>query len=228
MKRILAFLLVAVMALTLLASCAEDGVSQVAKYYENSAPNKIVAVSTQQFGSHLIDMTTTITKGYVNAKDAATKTVVGKRMRSLEEGSGDTVHAYIEDIDTTEWYVDGMGVSTDKGYTWDAYGETFVPEAGLIAINLDKALLEEVSYVDNTLEFKVAKDNVAAVFSDSIEDMTGDVECKIYDDGAVVTGITVTWTLPADADENFIGEDMEISIVVTYTYDLERLNITLK
>lgn len=228
MKRIFALLLVVVMAVMALASCApaEDGIASTKQYYENSAPKKIVVVSTEQFGSQLLDMTTTITNGYLGNLYAATKTVVGKRMRSITEGSGENVEAYIEDINTTDWYVEGYGISSDKGTTWDANGVSFVPLTGAIAINLDETLLENVKYENNVLSFKVSKANVAAVFADDIANMGADVECEIVNDGAVVTSVSLSWTVPAT--ENATGEDIAVSIVVEYTYDLERLNITLK
>lgn len=228
MKRIFALLLVVVMAVMALASCApaEDGIALTKQYYENSAPKKIVAVSTEQFGAHLLDMTTTITNGYLGNLNAATKTVVGKRMRSITEGSGENVEAYIEDINTTDWFVEGYGTSSDKGATWNADGVSFVPLTGAIAINLDETLLENVKYENNVLTFKVAKANVASVFADDVANIGGDVECEIVNDGAVVTSVSLSWTVPAT--ENATGEDIAVSIVVEYTYDLERLNITLK
>ena len=147
MKRIFALLLVVVMAVMALASCApaEDGIALTKQYYENSAPKKIVAVSTEQFGAHLLDMTTTITNGYLGNLNAATKTVVGKRMRSITEGSGENVEAYIEDVNTTDWFVEGYGTSSDKGATWNADGVSFVPSPALSLSTLTRLFLRTLS-----------------------------------------------------------------------------------
>lgn len=225
MKRLLAIVLILALSVFALTSCA-SGVDEVKHAYSNSAPKRIVVVSTQSFGTTLLDMTTTIVEGVLETGEAAGyKTVVGDRFRSLEEGSGNEIVEYIENVDTTEWYRASLGTSTDKGRTWNADGTTFLPEVGLIAINLDPSLLTNTKFDGKEFSFTVKAANAAKVFSDELVDVAVDIDCTIVIAGAQVSSIAVSWIVPA-SESGAIGDEVEVSIVATYGYDIEP--VTLK
>lgn len=224
MKKLFALLLILTLSVLLLASCA-SGVDEVKAAYANSAPSKITVISSESFGSNHLQLTTTIHEGALASGEiAAIKTVKGQRFRSIEEGSGDYIYDYIEDVDTSEWYRATKGTSSDKGKHWDYEGESFIPAAGLIAINLDASLLQNVEYDGKTLTFTVKAANASKVFSDELVDVVADISCKIVVEGAEVSSIEMGWTVPAA--QSGVGEDIVVSIKATYEYVSEF--VTLK
>ena len=225
MKKFIALTLVLALSLFALVGCS-SGIEDVKHAYSNSAPKQIVVVSNYAFGTNLVSMTTTIVEGVLSTGEAAGyKTVVGERFRSLEEGSGNEIVDYIENVDTTEWYRASLGTSSDKGKTWNSEGVSLLPAVGLIAINLDESLLTNMKYSGEEFSFTVKAENAKAVFSDELENLTSDIDCTITIAGAQVTGITVEWVIPA-SESGAIEEDIEVSIKATYGYDIQP--VTLK
>ena len=79
------------------------------------------------------------------------------------------------------------------------------------------------TYFNNVFTFTVKKADVAAVFGNTIKDLTtdSDIKVSITNDGAVVTGMTLSYTI--QAYDNFPERTVELK--VTYGYDVEVVNI---
>ncbi len=224
MKKIIAALLTLVLALGVLVGC-NDGAADLSAFdacYASSDPDKIVVVSTQAFDTMALEYKTTITKGKIGDVDAAVMTVQGEKMRTVEDGSAEIVYGPIEEIDITKWYRSDMGVSEDRGETWDSEAESFAPARGDIALKLDPALLEDIVIDGNKLTFTVSEDNSAAVFGDLAE-VDSDISVEIITDGAVVTNVRMSWVVPFNGDTGV--ERTTVTINTTYYYDLQQLDM---
>ena len=224
MKKIIAFSLMIVTVLSLLAGCKKStkGVSEVNDCYARSYPHKIVVETTQQFGSKTLASTTEVTRGIVGSDFVAKKKVSQERLRSIEDGSGVDVYGPVETINEEYWYREGKGLSSDKGKTWIEAGENFFPEKGKIAINLNTDLMDDISYANGTLSFTVAKSNTKAFFGEGAA-ITEPVSVKIYTAGGVVTSVEMSWVEP---ENTVTGVEMTtVKVKSEYIYDQQ--NITL-
>lgn len=223
MKRIIAALLTIVLALGVLAGCG--GVADLSAFdacYASSDPDKIVVVSTQAFDTMALENRTVITKGKIGDVDAATMTVNGEKMRSVEDGSGQNVYGPIEKIDIVKWYRSDMGVSEDKGVTWNADAESFVPAKGEFALNLDPTLLENIVIDGNKLTFIVKPENSVKVFGE-LANVENDISVEIVTDGAVVTNVRISWVVPYNGTSGV--DTTTVTINTSYYYDLQQLDM---
>ncbi len=217
MKKVISLVLTLALLSILLVSCGGNaGVDTVEKCYEQSNPYKITVVSTQTFTIPL-ECTTTIVRGEVDGKAVAVETVKGTRLLSIEEGSGREILEATQEIDTTRWYQEGKGVSTNKGKTWDATAPSFVSERGGMALDLsDTSVMKNLKFENNKLSFTVAGADATKIFPKIDADGTaGDVSVIITTDGQRVNSVDVSWTVPATP----LAQIGEISVKIVATYD---------
>ena len=228
MKKIIALVLALSLTVLALASCAVAGVDEVKACYANSAPTEVVVVATQEFGT-VLSTTTVVQTGYVTnelgvSEVAAIKTVKGEMLQTLEAGSGVDILDYKKSIDTTEYYVESKGVSSDFGSTWDATATSFVPARGGMAINLENTgVIKNATFTENTMKFNVSAADAPTIFPTLETQIKADATVTITIAGGVVTSILVQWTIPFDAATNV--DEMNVSIKATYKYDLVNLNM---
>jgi hypothetical protein len=69
----------------------------------------------------------------------------------------------------------------------------------------------------------VAKADTAKIFGEELA-VDADVYVEIVNDGAVVTSISLEYTLAADESQNL--QETAVTIKVDYTYDLESISFT--
>ena len=82
---------------------------------------------------------------------------------------------------------------------------------------------EIIEYLLNNMPFTIPEGNAATVLGEEYaQNIKGDVQVKIVDDGAVVTTVDLTYTLAGDG-ANLADSVMTVKVV--YTYDLERITI---
>ena len=221
MKKFVAILCVLVMSLSLFTACGKKkAVKAAIERYEASNPTGMVANTTQRFGEQELLGTYTLTTGSVDGKAAAVYTEEYERMRTTDEGSGQTVVPTKEEVSTIKEYIEGRGVRTDRKGKWDKEATIDIPTKGAIALNLVKKHLEEISYSDHTLSFYVKAENTAEVLGIAVE---ADVRVSIIDDGALVTGVNIFWLIPGNEAEQTVDTSTEIN--VTYTYGYQPINI---
>jgi hypothetical protein len=228
MKKIVALILTLSLLMLALASCAVAGVDEVKACYANSNPTEIVVVSTQEFGT-VLSTTTVIQSGYIIneigiSEPAAIKTVKGEALQTLEAGSGVDILDYKYTIDTTEYYVESKGVSSNFGASWDYSAPSFVPARGGMAISFDNTgVMKNATFDGSTMKFNVSAENAPLVFPTLETAIKADATVTITVAGGVVTSILVQWTIPLDSSTNV--EEMNVSVKATYKYDLVNINM---
>ena len=222
MKKIIAILLIAVTCLGALVSCGggNNPVDAVGEMYRNSEPTKVVAKSTLTFGEKKLEANYTLTVGYIDGIKAAVYEATEDKMNEIEDGSGDQIIGPIGSVYTKLWYREDRGVcdATKTPVKWDSEAQSFVPAKGAVAINLSSRYVNDATYENNTLTFTVPAARTDEVFGGDLA-VNADVSVTMIDDGAVVTYIKLSYTLPANGNNPETKTDIEVN----YTYDLESI-----
>ena len=226
MKKIIALLLALSCALCCVAliSCGDNGdnpnpgedltqktaLERVMEMYNNSHPTKATFTTVQTFGYRTLSSSGTYVTGKIDGKTATVYTYSYEELGAVESDAKDVV---VTQTGSRE-YMEGLGVR-ENGGEWDANGTDFAPET--LAIQLTAENVGEYTFRDNVFSFVLAAEYAEAVLGEYVSGC--DVEVSIQVDGAVVTKISLFYTLPA-VNENISG-DTDVSIVADYTYDLE-------
>ncbi len=217
MKRIIAFTLVLVLGVCLLAGCAGSAARDINACYERSHPDKIVVVSTQAFADKVLENTTTLVRGTLkNGSAAATMVVEGEKMRTVEDGSGEIVYGPIEEIDIKKMYVEGQGVYENGA--WDADATSFFPAKGELSLNLQASAMRSVKRDGNAYSFVIPAGKTANIFGEGAE-IASDVAVEIVTDGAFVTNVNMSWIVPINLSTGV--DQTTVTISTTYYYDLQ-------
>lgn len=194
------------------------GPKEVAEMYAESLPTKVVTTTKQVIGENIVlNGKETLVTGKVNGK--LTTVYEYERDELNEVPDSDIVPPLIKTVSGSKVYHDGK-VSIDGG-SW-VKGYNFAPLKGDIAINLDEANLTNVSYdkETSTLSFTVAADKVALVFGENVV-IESDVTVSIVNDGAVVTGISLSYVIAGTKEY----PEKTVTIDTVYTYDLEEITL---
>ena len=230
MKKIIVLMLVVALCATALTSCdlidqffGPSVLESVASMYNMSAPTKVVATTSQSFGSYELNCSYEIVTGYVDNASASVYTVTTEELRTVEEGGkSEEVKDLIKTTTKKTEAIEGFGSRTNGG-EWNPDGSVWTIGRGRMAINLDESALTNVVYENHVLTFTVPQANVATVFgAEYAADIASDVEVKIVDDGAVVTSIDLHYLLAGNGTNL---DKSEMTVKVVYTYDLERITI---
>lgn len=239
MKKIIAIVLALVCCFSIISCKKEEpptGVDLTLQCYAKSQPTKIESVTVQNvIGDdneviYALNGTSTLLVGTVGGKMAAVKTTTQDLLKTTTAGSGATVEGPFETEKTVEEYLEGLGRRTNGG-SWRSKGLNFAPAKGDIAINITNGNVTNPTYTEaeynNQLTFTVAKDKIAEVFGTK-EDGTpmitsdSDITVTITNNGALVTGITVSYSMEGD------GYDFparNVTVTTNYYYDSQVINI---
>ena len=224
MKKIIAISLLLVTVLMLLAGCKQkvdtSDIDTIKAAYGRSYPHRIEVTSTQQFGSQSLNSSTTLVRGTVGSDYAAKKITNLERLRSIEDGSGIDVYGPVETIKEELWYIASLGISSDKGETWDAEGENFFPEKGTFALNLNPDLMSDIVYEDGTMSFKVLKANSKAFFGADTS-ITDDASVTIVTAGGTVNEVKISWVKPENIASGV--EMTTVTLRAVYIYDQQKV-----
>ena len=209
------------------------GYAKTIECYKNSLPTKVVTTSLQNFydydddGEKIVvydlESETVLVTGKSAGLDATVETSTREVLRDVV--SSDDVIGPIQVVESTREYLQGFGVRT-SGDDW-VQGTNFAPRLGSIGIDITLENVWDATYTEqaynNVFSFTVKKEDVAAVFGKTIKDLStdSDIKVSITNDGAVVTGISISYTMKAF--DNFPERSVEIN--VTYGYDVEVINI---
>lgn len=229
MKKIIAIALVLVFALAAVVSCDRGGssdnggasdIEKIAALYAASVPTKSVTTTTYEFSNRKLTDTATLVTGVIDGEyDATVLTETTERIRDIDSGSGDRVQGVIESSTKVTEYLEGSGVRVDGG-AWNVTGANFAPTADSIALKLTAETVKDLKLDGKTYTFTITKTNTEAVLGYAVD---APVYVTLVHDGASVVGVTLSYTLPADAATGTIETDVTIKIV--YTYDIERVSI---
>lgn len=225
MKKIIALLLALSCALCCVAliSCGDAGdtpnpddkpqktdLERVMEMYQNSHPTKATFETYQTIGSRTLSSSGTYVTGKIDGKAATVYTYSYQELGAVESDAKDVV---VTQTGSRE-YMEGLGVR-ENGGDWDSEGTDFAPET--LALQLTAENVGEYTFEDNVFTFVLAAEYAGAVLGEYVSDC--EVQVSIRVDGAVVTGISLFYTLPSV--DGSISDSMDVSIVATYTYDLE-------
>ena len=250
MKKIIALILV-LASLACITSCdIKDTIGQITgnnnnqqsnevvdRYnamFASSAPTKAETVVTETMSSVVLESVVSITTGTVDGKKAS---VLTSDVQSLNDIDIDKFRNLslnlISESSTTRWYYEGKGVSTNRGKSWDKEGTDFAPKAGSLSINLDPALVENMT---NTTEgsveyltFEVSKANAAKVLPAYVTaDFAYDCVVVISSTGGRISGVEISYSIEShelgDMDAYVDVETIEMVLKATYSYDLQEIN----
>lgn len=223
MKKIVALLVILATCLFAVTACGgANEVDTVGAMFEASKPTRTQITYTQTFGETVLEGVYELVRGTVNGKEAGIYTAEYDELTSVEEGGATEV--VLPDIVTrTEKleYLEGKGVR-ENGGKWDAQAENFISEVGPMSLKLNSDLVKNFTYEGHTLRCAVAAKNTAEVLGLE-ENLDVDVTITVVDDGASVTDINISYTIPADAEAQV--PETTVTIVAKYTYDLEKIVI---
>lgn len=209
------------------------GLAATLDCYNNSLPSKIVTESIQNFYDYDSDGVKVVVYDLksetvlVTGKSAGLNATVETTTREVLRGivSDEKVPSTKQIVTTTLEYLQGFGRRSNGG-EW-VQGTNFAPRLGSIGIDISNTNIYDATYTEadfnNVLTFTVKKADVAAVFGNTIKDLTtdSDIKVSITNDGAVVTGMTLSYTI--QAYDNFPERTVELK--VTYGYNVEVVNI---
>lgn len=224
MKKIIAVIL-ALASMLVLFSCNQNTVPEedtrtdlqkVTDYYAASCPTKCEVNYTYDLSGKTATGKSTLVTGKIAGKIATVYTYEFEKMASI---SDDATSAVTKETGSKE-YLEDKGVRTNASGKWAKDGTNFAPTLGSIAINLDAAIIKEYTYKNNTLTFVVAADDTATILGEE-NAVNADVTVTIVDDGAVVTGITLDYTLPKTSRV----DKTHVTYVTVYSYDLQTVEL---
>ena len=241
MKKIIAMIL-ALLCVFSIVSCKDDteevektpeelAIEATLDCYAASAPTKIVTKSVRDFGANAYKLNGEyiLVTGRIDGKIATVRTYSQEQLLPVEDGAGSVIVDPIQTFTGSEEYLEGKGRRTNGG-TWIADGLNFAPTAGSLSINITAENVTGITYTEakfnNVLSFTVAYDKVDEVFGtdadeNSYFDNDSDVKVTIINDGAVITRVTIEYTI--DEDDEYPAQSVIIDTV--YTYELEAVTL---
>ena len=206
---------------------AADDVDILNQKYKAMAPTMVVTTSSQSFGSYTLNGSSVFKMGKVDGYKAAVFYNSYEQLRDLESGSNTEIVDMIETITETWEYSEDLGYR-ENGGKWDPYGYDFTPDAGAIAIKLNKANIKDFNNdkVNNKVTFKVEAANVKAVFGESLTSnknytIEEDVEVTITYSVADITGIKIEYTVKNSKNKDH--PTVDIVIAAEYSYKTQTI-----
>ena len=223
MKKITALILVTVFCLFAVTACGgSDEVDAVGAMFKASKPTKIVTTTTQTFGDTVLEGEYVLRTGLVDGLAASVYLAAYEELVSVEEGGATDV--VVDSIVLREEmleYREGRGVRKAGG-SWKKNEENFASEVGPMSLEISGDYIKSYTYEDHRLECAVAAKNTAEVLGLE-EDLAVDVSLTLVDDGASITDIVISYTIPADTAAQV--PETTVTITAKYTYDLEKIVI---
>ena len=241
MKKIFAILLV-IACMFSVASCSPLGggnqpvednneradITLFNQMLKESVPTKAVTVVEQKLGRTTYESTYTLTTGTVGGKTATTLVSKVQSLKSVTEGNTEAIETKTEYL----WYLEGQGVSTNRGKKWDPEGTNFAPKAGTLNFDLKGANFEEIEYdeEEGSLYLTVTADKASEVLQNFLapeQVFEYDAFITITAAGGRIVSIVVEYTIPADVIgdiDNLIDvEEIDVVIETTYSYGLQEI-----
>ena len=207
-------------------------IDKVLSMFDDSIPTKSETKTTETVGNVIIESSAYLVTGTVGGKKAS---VYYGSYQSLSEigNTFDMVNTETEN----RWYVEGQGVSTDKGVTWDASAGDFAPTEGFIKVALNKSKIKEAEYNESTSTLKVviAKEyatDVVSAYLEKGQTIDSDITITIVTAGGRVNGLKLEYSIPTheisvpDSDVKIQVQETKVVVDAKYSYDIQ--TITLK
>ena len=244
MKKIIALIL-ALACVFAVCSCGEDDVEEVQKTpeqiavettlacYAASVPTRIQTNTERVYGENYYTLKgeyITETGKTAEGLVITVKTYTQDKLRYVADGAGPEVLEHFYPEKGFDQFLEGKGRSTD-GKKW-VDGANFAPTAGSIALNITLDNITDITYTEakysNVMSFVVLEDMAAEVFGadakgNCILDIESDVTVSITNNGAVVTGVTIEYTV--EEDDDYPGQTVVIDTVYGYEIQAPQLQV---
>ena len=228
MKKIIA-LVIAISCIIALVSCGgTNEVDTVGQMFKDSKPTKTVVGTTQMFGETTLEGNYTLVTGLVDGAYASVYEAIYDELLSVEEGATEEIQGSIVEKYELLEYLAGYGVRETIGKTvgeWDKEGEDFAAESGPVSLKLASNLVKTYVYENNQLRCIVPAANTAEVLGLE-ENLAVDATIEVTDDGASITSVIISYTLPEDVEAEV--PETEVVIKAFYYYDLQEIIIDVE
>ncbi len=233
MKKILALMLIAASLFTFVACIGKNSNSDLAKfeeYFEASVPTKSETTIKNSYSGNTFEGKIILTTGTVDGKAASKLESRVATLRDLEDLNLNPYKTSSENI----WYLEGKGISENKGRKWDPEGENFAPVEGSISINLKAKNFEEINYdaEKETVTLTVAAENAKSVLEDLIEEdreFNYPVTITISAAGGRIASIEIEYVIESyvvgDIGSEVEVEDVKVTIKTNYSYDIQDITL---
>lgn len=228
MKKIIAMILALTCIFALFSCGGNEAIDATVDCYANSAPTKVVTTTTRNLVDDFDEVIYTLGSEYVlvtgkvGDKIATVSKYWDEQLRTVSSGANAVVVGPIEKVEGSDEFLQGMGRRTNGG-RWQADGLNFAPTKGSIAINITEDNVKDIKYTEqkynNVLTFVVEYDKIGEVFGtnedgEAIILSDSDIEVSITNNGAQITGITLSYTIDADGD--FPAQNVVVATAYTY------------
>ena len=240
MKKIIALIL-ALCCLFAVVSCSGNPnldeasaaqIEAVLRMIDDSIPTKSVTETIQTIGNNVV----------IKSKASLVTGQIDGKAVSKYDGQYSSLRAVGNAFNMTEpeiesrWYVEGLGVSTDKGQTYDETKGDFAPNEGFIKLKISQKIVSEASYDEKTgiLVMKIDKENATKVVSPYLErgqTIDSDLVVTIVTAGGRITGIKLEYTIPAhtidveNSDVQMEVQDTQVVIDAKYEYNHQKITL---
>ena len=197
--------------------------------FADSVPTKSETYTTETVAGLKIESSAYLATGQIGGKNVS---VYEGSYQSLSEvgNNFDMVQTETE----SKWYIEGQGVSTDKGVTWDAEAGDFAPKEGFIKISLKKSSIKEAEYYPETSTLVLTIDKahateVVAAYLEEGQTIDSDIEITIVTAGGRITGLKLEYSIPAhdidvpDSDSTITVNNTTIVVDAKYSYGLQTI-----
>lgn len=222
MKKIIAVVLLLACAFTIF-SCGEtkDTVKSINRMFSAYAPTRIYTTTSLVAGDYELTGTHEIKTGFIDGKRASVSIRDYDELISWDEaGASEYVTLPWVPVKEVKHYHEDRGLRTNGG-RWDPMGDDFAPMVGDIAPNFTTDNVKNLknNAAEKTITFTVPAEKAFDVFGFE-GTVDSDIDVVITHDGAVITGISLSYTIYA-LEDNY--PDIEITIVTVYSYAAEAI-----
>ncbi len=233
MKKILAIILVLACVFSVV-SCKKKNpestyLTEYTEYLASSAPTKSETHIKQTYSTLVLESSVMITTGTIDGKTAS---ILQSKVQTLESLDELTLN-HISEKTTTHWYLEGKGLSTNKGRKWDETGKNFAPTQGSIVLDLSEDNFSEIAYNEETgvLVLTVPAANSKKVLADFVpesQDFAHDTVITLSAAGGRISSIKIEYTVES-YDIGDIGNEVEfvgmtVVIEANYSYDIQDIS----
>ena len=197
-----------------------------------SAPTKSEVVTTEKFGRNVLKSTTTLTAGEIDGKKSAYLVVNEQKFNSLDSKE----LSLIDENTTTQWYLEGSGISTNNGRTWKD-GNDFSPKAGSLKLGLKEENFTSIEYNADTAtlvltaSYETAADVLKAYIPSSFE-YEYDTVITVVAAGGRISKITIEYVIEeediGDIGSSVTLEETTVVIAASYYYDIQDITVGKK
>ncbi len=237
MKKIIALIMIAVSLLSVVSCKNNNGDSQNSNatlamfesYFASSVPTKAVTSIRYSYPGMEATGEITLETGTVDGKTATKLTRKVDKLRDLE----DLNLRPFKNTTQNKWYLEGSGVSENKGRTWNAEGKNFAPVEGSISLDLKEEYFDEITYKEETgvLTLKVSADNakkVLAKFVDANAEFDYDTVITVIAAGGRIASVKIEYTIEedefGDIGSEVVIEEAKMVIKTNYSYDIQSIS----